>query len=167
MKLQEVKEVKPRRPIDDVRLQEVEELKLKQRTEAGLQQVFELQAKPGLQQVSELQAKPGLQQVSELQAKPGLQQVSEQSTPGLQQVSKLQAGPGAKKTGLVLQEVHLVGPEQGYNLDLVTSKNVKVVKETLPQVGELPLQEVKAVNQGRQKGESLLLPTYHVRNVFL
>ena len=143
MKLQEVKEVKPGRPIDEVRLQEVKELKLRQRTEAGLQQVSELQANPGLQQVSE-QAKPGLQQVSELQAR-----------------------PGAKKSGLVLQEVHLAGPEQGYNLDLVTSKNVKVVKDTLQQVGELPLQEVKVVNQGRQKGESLLLPTYHVRNPFL
>ena len=132
MKLQEVKEVKPGRPIDEVRLQEVKELKLRQRTEAGLQQVSELQAQPGLQQVSELQARPG-----------------------------------AKKSGLVLQEVHLAGPEQGYNLDLVTSKNVKVVKDTLQQVGELPLQEVKVVNQGRQKGESLLLPTYHVRNHFL
>ena len=131
MKLQEVKEVKPRRPIDEVRLQEVKELKLRQRTEAGLQQV------------------------------------SEQANPGLQQVSELQARPGAKKSGLVLQEVHLAGPEQGYNLDLVTSKNVKVVKDTLQQVGELPLQEVKVVNQGRQKGESLLLPTYHVRNHFL
>ena len=139
-----MKEVKPWRPIDEVRLQEVEELKLQQRTEAGLQQVSELQAKPRLQQVSKLQ-----------------------STPGLQQVSELQARPGAKKTGLVLQKVHLEGPEQGYNLDLVTSKNVKVVKETLQQVGEIPLQEVKVVNQGRQKGDSLLLPTYHVRNVFL
>ena len=131
MKLQEVKEVKPGRPIDEVRLQEVKELKLRQRTEAGLQQV------------------------------------SEQAKPGLQQVSELQARPGAKKPGLVLQEVHLAGPEQGYNLDLVTSKNVKVVKDTLQQVGELPLQEVKVVNPGRQKGESLLLPTYHVRNPFL
>ena len=62
-----VKEVQPRRPNHEVRIQEVEELKLRQRTEPELQQVSKLQAKPGLQQVSELQAKPGLQQVTELQ----------------------------------------------------------------------------------------------------
>ena len=61
-----------------------------------------------------------------------------------------------------LQEVHLTESELGYNLDLFTSKNVKLSQNNLQEVGQVHLQEVQSVDHAGGRGGSQLFSSYQV-----